>query len=209
MRRCPPLTARPEAILIVLMLLTGAACEGGLQSSQSMPGAEPAPSPAHDATATPGLPAGPSPTEPALALERQSVRLLPFEVRLRKLSQVTGLAIEDPAFSGLLAARYELGDYNHAQGIRPELSWDGAKMAGWVRGLKPVCAHPAMRERYPSLPEHLNELALAAYGREVDERDLSTIEALLTEPSVAALDEATRYQTICLAMLSAMEFIAQ
>lgn len=194
-----------------LCALCACACDGAMQGNHAMRDAAPqapqAPqAPAPEANNQPQQPATPPPIKPALTLERQSVRLLPFKVRLNKLAAVTGLDPSDAAFETLLATRYEVGDYNHAQGIRPNLTWDAAKMGIWVKGLKPLCAHPNMRQRYPNLPQDLDALILDAYGRRADAQDHQAIEDALKDQNI---DEPTRYQLVCLTTLSAMEFIAQ
>lgn len=203
----PPMTHRPllTALLTISALLN--ACEGGLQSNYGMVPQDQRPTtPAPTSNNTPVTPQAPASIKPAITIERQSVRLLPFKVRLNKLTQVLELPQEDPVFAPIIAARYELGDFNHAQGIRPDLTWGASRMGLWIKSIKPICAHPNMRARFPTLPEHLNELILAAYGREADEQDLIAVEDIIQDTS---LDEAARYQTLCLATLSSMEFIAQ
>lgn len=149
----------------------------------------------------------PKPIEPAFKLSRTSVRLLPFKVRMSKLASATGIDANAPAFETLKSARYELGDFDHARSIRPDLSWNASKMAIWVRGLKPVCAAEAFKQKYPNLPEDLNALILASYGREATEKDLEIVDDIL--PPDAKLNPAQRHQMICIAVLSSMEFMAQ
>lgn len=196
---------RRALIAISLGFALLSACDGGLQSNYGATPQDPRPS-TNNPSSSPVTPEAPATIKPAITIERQSVRLLPFKVRLNKLSQVIELPQEDPVFDSIKASRYELGDFNHAQGIRPDLTWGASKMGLWVKSIKPICAHPNMRQRFPTLPEHLNELILSAYGREADEQDLIAVEDIVQD---ASLDEATRYQTLCLATLSSMEFIAQ
>lgn len=188
--------------LLMCLLTTLSACEGGLQSGD------------RDEASGPSSPNQPSdepearkPHGPALDLEREQIVLLPFQVRLNKLAAVAGVPATDPIFEQVVAQRFELGDHNYAQSIRPDLSWSAQRMSRWVRSIKPICASQAMRARFPTLPEHMNELVIAAYGREAGEDDLQLVEEVLAE--VPLQDEATRYQTLCLAILSSTEFVAQ
>lgn len=144
---------------------------------------------------------------PAFELNRENVQLLPYHVRMNKLTQVTGLSTDDPAFDALKRNRYALGDHNYGQGIGADLSWSASKMSTWVESLEPVCASAAMSERYPQLPEQINELMLAAYGREAQEEDLALVEDTLTEIDMA--DVETRYRAVCLSVLSTVEFVGR
>lgn len=139
-------------------------------------------------------------------LDRDNVRLLPFLVRHKRLQQLLGAAADDPAFAVLLARRYELGDYNHAQGINPDLTWTATRMSAWVAAMRPVCASPAMKARFPAFPDALDELLLAAYGTAPGPEDLAAYEDLLGD---AAFDEAVRYELVCVAALSALDFVAR
>lgn len=142
---------------------------------------------------------------PAFTLPREYAQLLPYHVRMRKLATLTGLPLDDAAFEDLRRNRYALGDHNFGQGIGADLTWSAAKMSTWVKSLKLVCASDAIKSRYPALPEDINEFALAAYGREVDQTDLELVDAAIGSTS----DPAQRYEAICLAMLSSMEFVGR
>lgn len=139
-------------------------------------------------------------------LDRDNVRLLPFLVRHKRLQQLLDVGPDDPAFAVLLARRYELGDYNHAEGVNPDLTWTATRMSVWVAAMRPVCASPAMKARFPAFPDALGDLLLAAYGVPPGPDDLDDYEALLGN---AAFDEAARYELVCVAALSALAFVAQ
>jgi len=146
------------------------------------------------------------PLPPAFELSRENSQLLPFHVRLAKLESVVGTTRDNSAFDVMMRNRYALGDHNFGQGIGADLTWSAAKMSTWVQSLKSLCNSPEMMERYPSLPEHLNELVEAAYGREATIDDLAIVEDALAEGSVP---ENQRYETTCLAILSTMEFVGR
>jgi len=145
------------------------------------------------------------PLPPAFSLPREYAQLLPFHVRMKKHAAVTGVEPQDPMFDLVLRNRYGLGDHNFGQGVGAVLTWSAAKMSVWVRAMQPVCASDAMRNRYPSLPEHLNEFAVAAYGREVNQEDLELVDDAIADVT----DPEQRYEAICLAMLSSMEFVGR
>ena len=142
---------------------------------------------------------------PAFSFERSNVRLLPFHVRMNKLATVTGLPTTDPVFSELRANRYVLGDHNYGENIGADLNWNASKMGIWVESIQPVCASEAMAQRYPSLPENLSDLWLTAYSREMEPGEADPILAI----DVSNLDEAGRYETFCVAVLTSAEFVAQ
>ena len=79
------------------------------------------------------------------------------------------------------------------------------KVADWVRAIKPICASPQMRARYSALPDKLPQLIEAAYGRAATPADTDAV----TSSAMGLMPAATRYETICLAMLSSLEFVAQ
>lgn len=143
--------------------------------------------------------------EPPFNLDRDNIRLLPFAVRLNRLSLLLDLPESDPAFTVMLARRYDLGDYDFAKGIHPDLTWTTSRMANWVAAVRPLCNSPAMKERYPEFPLDLAALMGDAYGFPPAPVDLEVYESLLGD---ANLDEATRYETVCLAVLSQLEFVA-
>lgn len=143
--------------------------------------------------------------KPAFEIPRDYAQLLPFHVRMNKLQAVTGAPLEDPMFTDVLRNRYGLGDHNYGQGIGADLTWSAAKMSTWVKSMRPICASEAMRTRYPALPEDVNELAIAAYGREVDQADLETLDEAVN----GVIDADQRYEAVCLAVLSSMEFVGR
>lgn len=144
-------------------------------------------------------------TTPAFSLPREYAQLLPFHVRINKLSSIAGLPSNDPSFDAVWRNRYALGDHNFGQGIGADLTWSAAKMSTWVKSVKPICASEAMKSRFPALPEDLNEFAIAAYGREVTQEDLELVE---TAVELSPVPEQ-RYEAVCLAILSSMEFVGR
>jgi hypothetical protein len=189
-------------LLLTASLLFTAACEGSMDMLEVDPETGEAVSIVE--RDNPEEPAEELP--PAFELKRENVQLLPFHVRLDKLSRVTGATENDPIFDELRASRYDLGDHNFAQGIGPDLTWNSSKMALWVETLKPVCNSQQMRDRYPFLPEHLNEMLTAAYGREATQDDLAAFEDVLATNQAG---EAETYEAVCLAVLTSTEFVGR
>lgn len=149
---------------------------------------------------------GAAPLPDPFELGRDNIRLLPFKVRFNKLLQLTGLPAEDPAFDVLRARRYDLGDYDYASGVNPDLTWSAAKIALWISAMLPVCRHPALVARFPVFPDDLAKLLAAAYGTAPSPEQLADFETLLGD---ATLDEPTRHDSVCVAALTALEFVAR
>ncbi len=132
--------------------------------------------------------------------------LLPFDVRMSRLSAVVGLPLTDPVFELMAANATQLGDYDFADGLEPDNTWTAFKISLWVQSLKPICASSAMRVLYPSLPESLEPMIDAAYGRAMTAQDAADLTASLEG---LALTPESRTQTGCLSLLSSLEFLAQ
>ena len=146
------------------------------------------------------------PLTPAFELPRDTVRLLPFHIRVSKLSSATGVPSTDPLFDQIWASRYDLGDHNYAQGVGADLSWNATKMSLWVRALQPICASEAFAMRYGSLPADVEVLIENAFGRPATAEDLADYR---DAAELEVLDDAGRYEAVCLAVLSSTEFVAQ
>ncbi len=191
-------------ILILTMSLLGCAGEFDMSTDGvSMPSGWSPPS-----STNPNDPEAETVTEdltPGFALERDEVRLLPFHIRMEKLTRVTGLTAQDPLFDALWAKRYELGDHNFGQGIGPDLSWNASKIAIWVRALRPVCASEVIATRF-NLPQDTAGLMAAAYGRDPAPEEVDELAAAVAGQ---ALDEAGAYEATCLGVLTTAEFVAQ
>jgi hypothetical protein len=187
----------------------GGTSDGSTSTSTSTSGAttsggsSEATSEAPDSSTSDGVDGDPGP--PPFDLHRDNVRLLPFAIRHNRLSLLLDLPPDDPVFSVLLARRFDLGDYDFSKGINPDLTWTTSRMANWVAAMRPVCGSAPMKARYPEFPLDLAALMSDAYGFVPSPADLEPYEDLLGD---AELDEATRYETVCLAVLSQLEFVA-
>lgn len=158
------------------------------------------------ATSSSGGPEAEPPAQDPFELDRSNVKLLPFRVRFNRLQQLSGLPAGDPAFATLLARRYELGDYDYASGVNPDLTWTASRISVWISAVLPVCRSAAMNARFPAFPDDLPDLLTAAHGIIPDADKLADYEVLLGD---ASLDETTRHDSICVAALTALEFVAQ
>lgn len=150
----------------------------------------------------------PTNEDPAFELDKISIKLLPFHVRLKKLETVVGLPSTDPIFSELLNARYSLGDHNYGSNIGADLTWNATKISLWMKSVQPICASEAMAQRYPDLygqPDDLDALWMSAYSRPIEADERADIEAI----DISNLNEAQRYEAYCLTVLSSAEFVGQ
>ena len=159
-------------------------------------------------------------------LERENIRLLPFAVRLSRLTRLLDRPAEDPMFAQMNARRFELGDYDFSQNINPDLNWSSTRMSHWVAALRPICSSPTMKQRYPEFPLDLPELMHDAYGYPPSSAELEPYAALFDQAETgeedgendsiggeqspaSALTDEVRYETACIAVLSSLEFVSQ
>jgi hypothetical protein len=132
------------------------------------------------------------------------LQLLPFDNRLRRVADVAGVDISDPILEAMRASAHYLGDYDYAEGVPPDSSWNASRINEWARTLIPVCSSMPMMTRYPSFPEFTPQLIANAWGREAMPEDLQEIQDSV---DASGLDPAVAYQTVCIAVLSAAEFV--
>ena len=198
---------------LTLAALAGGACNGAPVPEDSSGGPETTGDAAPttggesgEASGSSGAPEAEPPPPDPFTLDRSNVKLLPFRVRFNRLQQLVGLPAEDPAFDVLRARRYELGDYDYASGVNPDLTWTASRISVWISAMLPVCRSPAMLARFPLFPDDLPGLLTAAYGLPPDPDLLADYEVLLGD---ATLDDATRHASVCAVALSSLEFVAQ
>jgi hypothetical protein len=141
----------------------------------------------------------------AFTLPRERVSLIPFQVRLTKLAAVLGVSAADPLLAGIRANRLDLGDSDFANGVRPDRGWTAAKIALWVRELKPVCASATMKARF-TLPKDLEALVPVAYGRRAEPADRQLLEEAIAG---ITLTDVEKHDAACLAILSSAEFVSR
>lgn len=130
--------------------------------------------------------------------------LIPFEMRLRRIASALGVTAENPMFAEMHKNHLRLGDYDFANGALPDGSWNANRISAWVAALKPVCASPEMKAKYPALPEGLPALIRAAWGHPPSAEDTAEFADAL---AAAGVDAAVAYETTCMAVFSAAEFV--
>jgi hypothetical protein len=199
--------------LVAGVALLACACTG-LLDGKSQP--EPAPAnPTPNQTATGGSGGAttkaptptPSSTEPAAApfkVRNTEPELVPFDMRLRRIASAIGVDINNPMFDTMYKNSLKLGDYDYANGALPDGSWNANRIAGWIDSLKPVCASAEMKAKYPALPENLPQLVRAAWGHVPSEQDTADFKDAVT---AAGADPAVTYESTCMAVFTAAEFV--
>jgi hypothetical protein len=193
-------------VLSFLLLGAFAACVGEVTSPGVRPSGGAGTGGPMSTTGAAGTGAAPPVTPPSnFTPPSEDIIILPFSVRLAKVAAVAGVPPSDPLLNSLRESRLSLGDYDFANNVQPDKTWTALKLADWVRALKPVCASSKMRARFPSLPENVPAFIEAAHGRAATAEDTAAV----TSSAAGLPTSAQRYETICLALLSSLEFVAQ
>ena len=201
---------RPHTRLALLALLAAACGDvgdtyvgrgtgddgGGLGADRSAPGAPGAGGAGGEATSS----------GTAFAMPRDSVKLLPYAVRLSKLAVVLGAGTDAAPLELVRRKHLELGDADHANGIAADRTWTAAKLAAWTESIEPVCASAELAARFPALPSSLPALVEVAYGRRFEPEDRALVDEAL---AAVALDPQAQHEVTCLAILSSVEFVAR
>lgn len=130
--------------------------------------------------------------------------LVPFEMRLRRIASALAVSVDNPMFADMNKNSLKLGDYDYANGALPDGSWNANRIAAWINALKPVCASPEMRAKYPNLPENLPTLTRAAWGHLPSAEDTADFQNAI---AAAGLDPAVVYESTCMAVFTAAEFV--
>jgi hypothetical protein len=161
------------------------------------------------ATMNPAAPSGGAqPGAPVAGFEvsKTHIKLLPFSVRLNKIAAATGLPVSDPAYNTLRENRLLLGDHDYANAKPPLESWSSARLVTWVESVRPVCQAPAVLARLSPMPARFPALIDAAHGRPPLPHETA---AMAEEPRGLTLAPAKLVETVCISVLSSLEFVAQ
>jgi hypothetical protein len=180
----------------LLAALTPLACTGEPTGAPANPGGSGEP-PAGGAAATPVAP---------FDVSKTHIKLLPYSVRLDRIAVATGLPITDPAYATLRENRLLLGDHDYANARPPQESWSAARLVTWTESVRPICQAPAVLARLSPMPARLPELVEAAYGRSPLPEETA---ALVEEPRGLTLPGPKLVETVCVAVLSSLELVAQ
>jgi hypothetical protein len=195
--------------LIHATLLLAAGCAGVIDSPLA-PSAPTGPAAAaQPPSPTPAAPAPPPAkvrTERAFTPSADRLALLPFEVRLNRLSAVTGAPTTDAIFADLRARRLDLGAHDFGANVAPDLTWSAQRMGTWVQGLFKVCDDSRVKARYPSWSSGLDTFAQAAWGRTATDEDRQLLAEATSEAGASGEDA---WRAGCLTLLSSAELVTQ
>jgi hypothetical protein len=189
-----------------LFALLSVACTGILDGRSDDGSSSPNPSTAPTTGGSGGSAPSP-PGEPArdpFKVRNTEPELMPFEMRVRRIAGAIGVDVESPLFDQMRGARLKLGAYDYANGALPDGSWNANRIAAWMSALRPVCNSSEMKAKFPALPENLPQLIRAAWGHAPSAEDNADFQAAL---SGAGTDPAVSYESICMAVFSAAEFV--
>jgi len=196
--------------LFPVCALLSVACTGIFdgQTHSDQSGANPSPNkPTPNGSAGTG-PTNPTPTAVApgdpFKVRNTEPELVPFEMRLRRIASALGVKVDNPMFADMNKNSLKLGDYDYANGALPDGSWNANRIAAWLNALKPVCNSPEMRAKYPALPENLPTLIRAAWGHVPSAEDTADFQNAITAVNA---DPAVTYESTCMAVFTAAEFV--
>lgn len=150
-------------------------------------------------------------SDPDVIVDRQKVtlplaplKLLPFDVRLRRTAVAVGIPENDPVFDGARGQRLALGAHDFANGTAPDLQWNSQRMSGWIAAMLPVCRDTRVRTRFGTWKQGgVDMFAQSAFGRASTDDDLSDLSAVL------AVTGDDGWVATCLALVSSAEMVLQ
>jgi hypothetical protein len=180
--------------------------EGQAQNDQSAASSSPTQSmtAGGGSSSTASTPRTPVPAGAPFKVRNTEPELVPFEMRLRRIANALGVSIDNSMFANMNENGLKLGDYDYANGALPDGSWNANRIAAWLNALKPVCNSPEMKAKYPALPENMAALIRAAWGHVPSADDTDDFRAAI---AASAGDATVNYESICMAVFTAAEFV--
>jgi hypothetical protein len=192
--------------LIPICALLTLSCTGildGKDQSGQMPPDEMKPMGTAGSASTGGAP--PSTTMDApFKVRNKEPELLSFQMRLRRIASTLGVDINNPMFAEMHEKHLSLGDYDYANGAQSDGGWNANRIALWMDVLRPICASPEMKAKFPALPENLPQLARAAWGHPPAAEDTQDYADAI---AASGLDAAIVYESTCIAVFTSAEFV--
>jgi hypothetical protein len=178
--------------------------DGQAHSDQST--ANPSPNPSMNGGAGTGsvTPTATTPAGAPFKVRNTEPELVPFEMRQRRIASALGVSVDNPMFTEMNTNSLKLGDYDYANGALPDGSWNANRIAAWINVLKPVCNSAEMKAKYPALPQNLPELIRAAWGHVPSADDTADFQNAI---AAAGADPAVNYESTCMAVFTAAEFV--
>jgi hypothetical protein len=141
---------------------------------------------------------------PQVKLPPASLKLLPLEVRLRRIAAGVGVPADDAVFDAARAQRLALGAHDFVNGTAPDLQWNSQRMAVWTAVILPVCRDSRVRTYLGDWRQGgVARFAEGAFGRASTADDLADLAAVL------ALAGDDGWVATCLALASSAEVLLQ
>lgn len=149
------------------------------------------------------MPPSATPVSAMFKIERSSVRVLPYEVRLAKLKSLIGST--NPALYAQLESRkIDLGSYDFSRGVAQDLTWIDSKITIWAKSLTPFCSSQELRTKFPYPTSAVNFIE-SALGRSINTEDQTNI----NEVTALAVSNELKLEVLCYITLSSLEFVAK
>ena len=195
---------------VPLCALLSVACTGIFEGQTT--NGQGAPDPSRNQPTTTGRggsTAGTTPTDTKEAevpfkVKNTEPELVPFEMRQRRIANTLGVSVDHAMFADMNKNSLKLGDYDYANGALPDGSWNANRIAAWINALKPVCNSAEMKAKYPALPANLPELIRTAWGHVPSAEDTADIQNAIAG---SGGDEVVNYESTCMAVFTAAEFV--
>lgn len=148
-----------------------------------------------------------SPSGPAVAftLMREKISLLPFQVRLQRLSKTLGLPPEHAALQPVAAGRLSLGDHAYAQKVFPNDDWSASAQVRWMELMRALCSHADVRSRFGSGTSGALKVLEAAFERSATAAEKTDF----ASSDWTGLPADAAFALGCAASLSSLEFLAR
>lgn len=145
------------------------------------------------------------PTErPVVVLPTAQVKLLPFDVRLRRIADGVGIAVSDKVFDTARASKFALGAHDFANGTSPDLSWNTQRMSVWIEAMLPVCRDSRVKTKLGDWKQGgVDKFIQSAFGRAAVAGDTDDLAPVL------AISGDDGWLLGCLALVSSAEVLLQ
>jgi hypothetical protein len=141
---------------------------------------------------------------PEVTLPPASLKLLPFDVRLRRIAAAVGVPVGDAVFDAARAQRLALGAHDFVNGSAPDLQWNSQRMASWITAMLPVCKDARVRTHLGDWRQGgVGKFVESAFGRASTPDDLGD----LAPPLAISGDDG--WVATCLALVSSAEVLLQ
>lgn len=141
---------------------------------------------------------------PTVTLPLSPLKLLPFDVRLRRTATAVGVPMEDPVFDTARSQRLALGGHDFANGSAPDLEWNSQRMYAWVAAMLPVCRDARLRSYFGTWKEGgVEKFTQGAFGRASTADDLDDLSGTL------AVSGDNGWVATCLSLTSSAELLLQ